>query len=124
MTKRNHIQDSVIMNALDVAEYSIHKASSRLGVCPATLHRWIKKSENLQRYINERLEFDAVKAREKLEYMLDNVDCLDPKTMGNIISICKILLDKAEANKSEVSVTKTVTIDEDLEKKIKELLGE
>ena len=124
MNKRKHIQDSVIMDALDACEYSVHKAAVRVGVTSATMYRWIQKSDNLKKYIAWRLDFDAVKAREKLEFMMENVDCLDPKTMGNVIAICKILLDKAESNKVDTNVTNTITVDSALEDRIKKLLGE
>jgi hypothetical protein len=124
--KRKDTPDSKIMDALDASDYSIHRASTRLGVHPSTLYRWISDSPNLKKYIAHRLEFDAVKAREKLEHMLEHADALDPKQMGHVISICKILLDKAEANKAQLEIDHVldVSVNEEVESKIRKLLGE
>lgn len=114
------------MDALDAESYNITKAAGRLGVRPNTLYKWVKESENLATYISFRTESDAVRARDKLDEILSSADTLDPRQMGHIISICKILLDKQEADKNhlEVDQTNTHTIDKDLEDKIKKLLEE
>lgn len=124
--KRKDTPDSKIMDALDASDYSIHRASTRLGVRPSTLYYWISDSPNLKKYIAHRLDFDAVKAREKLEQMLEQADALDPRQMGHVIQICKILLDKAEANKSQLEIDHVldVGVNEEIEKKIRDLLGE
>jgi hypothetical protein len=124
--KRKDFNDSEIMDALDAESYNITKAAGRLGVRPNTLYKWVKESENLTTYISFRTESDAVRARDKLDEILSSADTLDPRQMGHIISICKILLDKQEADKNhlEVDQTNTHTIDKDLEDKIKKLLEE
>lgn len=125
MNKRKDYPDSVIMNALDACNYSIPKAAERLGVRPNTLYHWIQTSDNLRQYRNMKLEMDAVTAREKLNDMLAKLDALDPRVSGHVISICKILIDKAEANKMDNSPMKVQhEIDKDLEDKIRKLLGE
>ena len=120
--KRGDYPDSKIMDALDAANYSIRKAAERLGVCEATLYRWIKDSANLSKYLNLKLETDALKAREKLNDILDKLDFNDSKFTGHVISVCKILLDKVEADKQEMHMTQETTIDQDLEEKVRRLL--
>jgi transposase-like protein len=111
------------MDALDACDYSIHKAATRLGIQANTLYHWIRKSENLSKYIAYRLQFDAVKAREKLEGILEQVDHLNPAMLGHVIQVCKILLDKAEADKTDVQQQQIeFTLNTDAQEKIKKLL--
>lgn len=122
--KRKDYQDSEIMDALDATGYNLTKAAKRLGVKPEHFYRWVKESDNLRNYVRMRTESDASKARDKLNDILDSADAMDPRIMGNIISICKILLDKAEADKNTLEVTGLGVIDEELNDRIKQLLGE
>lgn len=122
--KRKDFQDSQIMDALDAENYNVSKAAGRLGVQPNTLYKWIKDSENLSNYVKLRTDADAVKARDKLNFILEHADSLDPRQMGHIISICKILIDKAESDKSDININQQTKhkIDEDLKDKIQRLL--
>lgn len=126
MRKRDEIPDSKIMDALDAEEYNIKRAAARLGIKPNTLYKWIKDSENLKKYVDLRIENDAVRARDKLSEMLEYGDALDPRQMGHIISICKILLDKAEADRQSLDISQQTThkIDKELQDKIRDLLDE
>ena len=119
-SKRDDFTDSQIMDALDACNYNVRLASDRLGIMPNTLYRWIKNSKNLTKYIADRLGFDAVRARDKLNEILDKADPMDTKYTNNVISICKILLDKSEAdaNKQEINMKQEMVLDKDLEAKI------
>ena len=111
------------MDAIEAAEYNITEASRRLGIRRTNLSAWIRNEDNLRNFVKHRIEMDAVKARDKLNEILSLADSLDPKQMGHVVNICKILLDKAEADKSQVDVTTHNKIDDELNEKIKKLLG-
>lgn len=124
--KRKDFQDSQIMDALDACDYSIHKASDMLGITPSTLYRWVNQSDNLRKYRGMQIESHALKAREKLEQIIEGADHLDPRQMGPIISACKIFMDKAEANKLNIEgdVSHTHGIDKSAADLLQNLIDE
>jgi transposase-like protein len=124
--KRKDFTDSQIMDALDAEELNVSRAAGRLGIAPNTLYQWIKKSPNLKGYLQMRTETDAVKARDKLNRILDLADELDPRQMGHIITICKILIDKQEADKQQLDVNQhtKLEVDSEIQDKIRKLLDE
>lgn len=126
MKKRNDFHDSEIMDALDAAGYNISRAAGTLGVKPNTLYKWIKESDNLSKYIRMRVEADAVKARDTLNDILDRADLDDPRMTSNVVSICKILLDKAESDKQSLDIFQVEgkAPQHMLEEKLKKLLEE
>ena len=123
MIKRKHYPDSKIMDALDACDYAISKAALRLGIASSTLYTWVRNSPNLNKYIANRLELDALKARDKLEEILEKADALDPKFTGNVIQVCKILMDKVEPDRQQLDTNHKLEIDVDLNDKINKLLG-
>lgn len=124
--KRQDYTDSEIMDALDSTDYNVSAAAKRLGIQTTTLNRWIRESDNLRKYIQWRIEGDAVKARDRLNEILEQADHLDPRQMGHVISVCKILLDKVEADRNHLSVEGALNhgIDPDAVDLINKLLGE
>lgn len=127
MRKRDNYPDSAIMDALDACDYSIKLASQRLGIAQQTLYKWVycdNKSDNLKKYIQMKLEYDGIRAREKLVEMLDCLNWEDAKFTGNVIQVCKTLLDKAEADLTKTEVQQTNKIDIKADENIRRLLGE
>lgn len=122
--RRKDFTDSQIMDVLDANDYDIKQAASSLGIATTTLRRWIIQSENLSTYHRLKIAEGAVKAREKLEYMLEHLDCLDPKSSGTVLGVCKTLMDKYEPDLSKVESKNEISVDKQLEDKIKKLLGE
>jgi hypothetical protein len=121
--KRKDFTDSQIMDALDASEYNITKAAKLLTVNPQYLYKWVRDDDNLKGYLRMRVESDAVKARDKLNEILELANALDPKQMGHVVQICKILLDKQEADKQQLDIHTQHSVDEELNEKIKKLLG-
>lgn len=120
---RSDYNDSTIMDALDVSDYNINQAAGILGVPSNTLRNWIIKSDNLTSYIRYKQAEGAFKAREKLEYMLDHMDCLDPKQASTVLGVCKTLMDKYEPDLTKSEVKAEVEVDKALQDKINKLLG-
>jgi hypothetical protein len=122
--KRSEYNDSTIMDALDAVDYNINEAAKVLGLNTGTLRNWIIRSDNLSAYIKHRQAEGAMKAREKLEYMLDNLDPLDPRQASVLKDICKTLMDKYEPDLSASEVKATHELNTELNDKINELLGD
>lgn len=122
--KRQQINDSEIMDALDASNGHVGRAASKLGVTNGTLSKWILESENLKKYQSMRRSQDAIKARDKLNDIMDTLEHEDPRFTGHVIKVCQILLDKAEADKHEVNQTNINKMDEELAKKIDQLIGD
>ena len=120
--KRTDYPDSAIQDALDNANYNINATAKALGLNVSTLRNWIIRSDNLSAYIRHKQAEGAFKAREKLDYMLDNLDPLDPRSAGILKDICKTLLDKYEPDLSKVEQKTELAIDNELEDKINKLL--
>ena len=121
---RRDYPDSKIMDALDAGDYNINRAAEILGLHVPTLRNWIIKSENLSKYTAYKQAEGAVKAREKLDYMLDNLDADDPRAAGILTTICKTLMDKYEPDLLKSETDHRVEIDKALEDKINKLLGD
>lgn len=122
--KRKDYTDGDVLDAINATNGSIPKAAEKLGIASGTLYDWIRKSDNLSCLINRQREMDALLARDKLNYMLNTLDAVDPKYTGHIISICKIMLDKVEADKSSiVTNNKIEVINHEIEAKINRLLN-
>lgn len=119
MKKRKEFKDSEIMDALDASEMNVSGAARRLGVMPGTLSKWILEDENLKKYVAFRNETDAVKARDRLSELLDRNDI----KINDLISACKILLDKAEPDKKALEVDGRISIDHKLSDDIDRLFG-
>lgn len=120
--KRADYPDSRIMDALDTADYNISQAAQILGLHIPTLRNWIIKSENLSKYMVYKQAEGAVKAREKLEYMLDHLDADDPRAAAILTTICKTLMDKWEPDLLKSETDHRIEIDTKLEDKVKKLL--
>lgn len=119
---RRDYTDSQIMDALDRCDYNLYEASKFLGIATSTFRNWVVSSDNINKYLKYKQADGALKAREKLEYMLDNLDALDPRQAGVVKDICKTLLDKYEPDLTKSEVDTTVSFDEVLDDKIKKLL--
>ena len=120
--KRDDYSDNDIIDALESCNYAIPAAAKKLGVGNATLYKWIQASPNIKAHQQFKLGMDAVKAREVLNQILDEHHG-DAKKLREIIAVCKILLDKAEADKQDVEIKETHKLDKELEEKLNELLG-
>lgn len=124
MKKRDDFTDSEIMDALEAEGMHVARAAGRLGIGINTLYTWLANDPNLKKFRSWRTQHDAVSARDKLKDILERADELDPRQMGHVINICKILLDKAEADKTEAKIDVNGGINQELEDKLKKLLGD
>lgn len=122
-TKRDQTSDNQILDALEASDGNFTKAAHKLGIQRATLSKWVLESENLKGLIALRVADDAVLARDTLHNVLTDCDHENKDFTGHIIRVCQILLDKAEANKLDVTSTVSNKIDIELSNKIKDLLG-
>ena len=122
MRKRSKVTNNEIMDALDATGFSLLKASKLLGVGKTTLFKWVNADPTLKAYRSQQLGLDAVKARDVLNNILENADHMDTRVMGHVISVCKLLLDKAEADKQDMNVSHEHKIDKELDAKINKLM--
>ena len=124
--KRKDYTDSAIMDALDAANYSLTEAARFLGVSYPTLRNWVLKSDNLGPYMRNRQADQAIRAREALDEILNAMDAHDPRQASILKDTAKILLDKFEATKLDITSDNThkVSVDKELDDKLKELLGD
>lgn len=113
-----------IFNALDACEFNLSKTASMLGIAGHTMRKWARDKEQVRKYIAFRTADDAARARDRLNEILESADINDPKVMGHVVSVCKILLDKNEADKQEVESNVNINIDKELDIKLRKLLGE
>lgn len=120
---RKQIPDSEIMDALDAADMKTSVAADTLGVTMGTLARWIRESPNLAEYKRGQLASRAAVAWEKLEEIVEQLDHTDKDFTGHVVKACKIMIDKVDADKTEIQQNNTFREDKDeVNNKLRELL--
>lgn len=122
MNKRDLTTDNEILDALDACDGHVGRAALCIGVTTNTLSRWILDSDSLKAHAAHRREQDGMRARDKLNEILDDLDHRIPEFTGHVIRVCRTLLDKSEADKMDIKQTTVNKLDRETEKKIDAML--
>lgn len=121
---RKDYPDSRIHDALDGNNFCLSSTAVSLGVSVATLRNWVIRSPNLNGYVQHKQAEQALKAREKLEQIMENMDPADPRSAAVLMQTCKIMLDRFEPTLSKQEVNSKIEISESDKSLVEDFLND